>query len=270
MDPRTYLFVPGDRPERFDKAAASGADAIVLDLEDAVAPAAKPAAREAVGAWLTRLPGDRRERAVVRINDAATPWFDDDVAMLAGCGAARVMLPKAESTETVARLRRAARDIGVIALIESARGVVAVEAVAASPGIVRLAYGTLDFALDLDIPPEPPGLLHAAGRIVLASRAAGLPAPVAGVTPELGDEAKLLADFAWARSLGFGAKLCIHPKQVAPLHAALRPGPGEVDWARRVIAAADAAQGAAVQLDGRMIDKPVLQRARGVLARASD
>lgn len=269
-NPRTYLFVPGERPERFDKAAASGADAIMLDLEDAVASAAKSTAREAVGEWLQRLPEDGRERAAVRINDASTPWFGDDVAMLARCNAVRVMLPKAESTEQIAMLRLAVNGIGVVALIESARGVAAAEAIAASPGVVRLAYGTLDFALDLDIPPEPVGLQHAAGRIVIASRAAGLPAPVAGVTPELSDEAKLLADFAWARALGFGAKLCIHPKQVAPLHAALRPGDDEIAWARRVIAAADAAQGAAVQLDGRMIDKPVLQRAHGVLARTSD
>jgi citrate lyase subunit beta/citryl-CoA lyase len=112
------------------------------------------------------------------------------------------------------------------------------------------------------------GLDHAAARLALASRAAGLPAPVAGVTPDIDDETKLLADFARARAHGFGAKLCIHPKQVAPIHAALVPSAIELDWARRVVAVAEGAQGA-VQVDGRMVDKPVLQRAQRLLARAA-
>jgi citrate lyase subunit beta/citryl-CoA lyase len=135
--------------------------------------------------------------------------------------------------------------------------------------VQRLVFGTLDFALDLDIPAEPASLQHAAAAIALASRAAGLPAPVAGVTPELDDEARLLADWHWVRRLGFGAKLCIHPKQVAPLHAALRPSAAELAWAERVIAAAAASSGAAVQLDGRMVDAPVLRRAERLLALAA-
>jgi len=147
--------------------------------------------------------------------------------------------------------------------------VACVDAVASAPGVERLVFGTLDFALDLDIAPEPEGLAHAAACIAIASRAAGLPVPVAGVTPEIGDEPKLLADLAWARRLGFGAKLCVHPRQVAPIHDALRPSAAEVAWAQRVLAAAETSQGAAVQVDGRMVDKPVLQRARWLLARAA-
>ena len=148
------------------------------------------------------------------------------------------------------------------------------EALAECEGVSRLVFGTIDYALDLDLDlsADPAvgdiGLDHAAARLALASRAAGLPAPVAGVTPDIDDETRLLADFARARAHGFGAKLCIHPKQVAPIHAALVPSATELDWARRVVAAAEGSQGA-VQVDGRMVDKPVLQRALRLLARAA-
>lgn len=268
--PRTYLFVPGDRPERFDKARTSGADAVVLDLEDAVSPARKAAARDAIAAAL-----GGGTRWVVRLNDAATPWFSDDLALLAAApaGSVEVMLPKAESPAQVAAVRAVLPTVPVLALIESALGVLQVDAVAAAPGVSRLVFGTLDFALDLDIDitDDSAGLLHAAGRIALASRAAGLAAPVAGVTPEITDDRRLLADLAWARRLGFGAKLCIHPRQVAPLHQALEPDAASLDWARRVLAAVATSPEAhgAVQVDGRMVDKPVVRRAEALLARAS-
>lgn len=268
--PRSYLFVPGDRAERFDKAVASGADRVVLDLEDAVAAPRKTSARDAVGAWLASLAPAARGRCVVRINDVSTPWFDADLEMLARVGAAEAMLPKAERTETVARLREASPATAVLALIESARGVLNAGAIAGAPGVSRLVFGTLDYALDLDLDTsgDPLGLDHAAGCLALASRAAGLAGPVAGVTPEIDDPSRFAADLARARSHGFGAKLCIHPKQVALLHAALRPGDAELEWARRVLDAAEGQVGA-VQVDGRMVDRPVLQRARDVLARAS-
>jgi citrate lyase subunit beta / citryl-CoA lyase len=267
VTPRTYLFVPGDRPERFAKALASGADAVVLDLEDAVLPLHKALARDAIAQWLWRATPADRAQAVVRINDAASPDFDADLRMLAGAPPAAVMLPKAEAAAQVAAVRAVLPAMPVLALVESARGVAGVDALAHAPGVARLVFGTLDFALDLGIAPEPAGLAHAASCIAIASRAAGLPAPVAGVTPELGDEPRLLADLAWARAFGFGAKLCIHPRQVAPIHAALRPTNAELDWAHRVLAAAEGAAGA-VQVDGRMVDKPVLQRAQALLARA--
>ncbi len=108
-----------------------------------------------------------------------------------------------------------------------------------SDGVSRLVFGTLDFALDLDldIGEQSDALIHAAGRLAIASRLADLPSPVAGVTPQIDDEARLLADLAWSRRFGFGAKLCIHPKQVAAIHAALAPSAQELDWARRVLAA---------------------------------
>lgn len=275
---RTYLFVPGDRPERFAKALASGADAVILDLEDAVAPPAKEAARAAVAQALQALPPTADSRLVLRINGEESAWFGADLQMLAALPATMrpaVMLPKAEHLQTLKAVQAACAGIAVLALIESARGVAAAEALAAGAGVARLVFGTLDYALDLDleVTPSSPfgqvGLDAAASRIAVASRAAGLAAPVAGVTTALDDEASLLADWARARAHGFGAKLCIHPRQVAPIHAALAPTAEQVTWAERVLAAAQAAAGAAVQLDGRMVDTPVIERARRIRERAA-
>ena len=267
--PRTYLFVPGTRAERYAKALATGADRVVLDLEDAVAPADKAAARAAIAAWFAAASAADRARIVVRINDAASAHFDADLAALAPLGVAEVMLAKAEAPGQVARLREALPEAGVLALIESARGVAQVDAVAAAAGVRRLVFGTLDFALDLDmdLSVDMAGLDHAAGRIAIAARVAGLDTPVAGVTPQLDDEARLRADLAAARARGFGAKLCIHPKQVGVVHAALAPGAVELDWARRVLEA-DAASPGAARLDGRMVDRPVVLQAERTLARA--
>ena len=264
--PRTYLFVPGDRPERFEKALASGADAVVLDVEDAVSSQAKGVARDAIARFLTRAMPEQRERLVIRINDESSPWFEADLHMLRDNHAAWVMLPKAEKTGTVTRVRAICPAVDVLALIETAVGVLRAEAIATAPGVQRLVFGTIDFALDLGLSGDPVGFDYAASRLALASRAAGLPPPVAGVTPDIHDERPLLADLERARGHGFSAKLCIHPKQIAPIHRALQPSAEEVSWAHRVIAAAESANGA-VQVDGRMIDKPVLQRAHALLAK---
>jgi citrate lyase subunit beta / citryl-CoA lyase len=270
--PRTYLFVPGDRPDRFVKALASGADAVVLDLEDAVLPKAKAAARAAISAFLATTA--QASRVVVRINAVGTPWFAEDLMALAGHPSAAVMLPKAETPHDIATVRTHCRGVALLALVESAAGVLAAESLAAAPGVQRLVFGTLDYALDMGLEGDLAatlGLDHAASRLALASRAAGIAPPVAGVTTAIDDEALLLAELSRARALGFTAKLCIHPRQVAAIHAALAPSADELAWARRVLQAADAtgsAQGA-VQLDGRMVDKPVIERARRVVARAA-
>jgi citrate lyase subunit beta/citryl-CoA lyase len=267
--PLTYLFVPGNRPDRYDKAVAAGAGAVVLDLEDAVAPEHKDGARLAVARWL-RSRAETTERIVVRINDATSAWFEADLELLGETPLLRAMLPKAETPQQVEAVRRALPPGGqVLPLIETAHGVRDVERIAAADGVQRLVFGNLDYGVDLDLSGDERGLIHPCACIALASRCAGLAAPVAGVTPDIDDEARLLADLAFARALGFGAKLCIHPRQVAAIHRALTPSPAEVDWARRVIAAAAASQGA-VQVDGRMVDRPVLLKAQGILDRESD
>ena len=267
--PRTYLFVPGTRPDRFDKALASGADAVVLDLEDAVAPEHKTAAREQVVRWLQSAAPADRARCVLRINDSTSDWFADDLAALPGTGVAQIMLPKAEQAQQIRFVVDAVPGAQVLALIESARGVAQVDEVAGAAGVVRLVFGTLDFALDmdLDVRHDAVGLNHAAARIAIASRIADLAVPVAGVTPQLDDEARLLADLAHMRCHGFGAKLCIHPGQVLPIHRALQPGEAELVWAQRVLAA-DAASPGVARLDGRMVDAPVVRQARRTLQAA--
>lgn len=253
---RTLLFVPGDRPERFDKACASGADAVIVDLEDAVAPAAKARARDAIAHWLTP------ERHVwLRVNAVGTSWFDDDLALARHRGIAGVVLPKAERVDDLHRLD----GLAVIALIESARGIVNAEAIAAAAGVQRLAFGSIDFQADLGIPGEGDALLAFRSRLVLASRLANLPPPIDGVTVAIDDAARLSADTQRARELGFGGKLCIHPKQVPIVQNGFAPTAAEVAWAERVLAAAEAAGGAAVAVDGAMVDRPVLLRARAIV-----
>ncbi|MCE3555994.1 CoA ester lyase [Pseudonocardia sp. RS11V-5] len=268
---RTLLFVPGDRPERFAKAAASGADLIVLDLEDAVAPAAKPAAREAVREWLAAgNPG------MVRINPPGTEWYDDDVAAVVGApgtgaaGPAPVMLPKAqdpaEVAELVAALGPAAQ---VVPLVETALGVHRAVEVCGVEGVVRAGFGSVDLASELGVDPvDREALRFARSALVLGSRAAGAAAPIDGVTTAVRDEPLLLEDCAHGLSLGFTAKMCIHPAQVGPVATAFSPTPEQVEWARAVVGAS-AAGGVAV-VDGKMIDKPVVERARALLLRAGE
>lgn len=257
--PRSYLFVPGNRPERFDKACAAGADAVIVDLEDAVPFADKAAAREAVAAWLS--PG---KPVLVRINGADTAWFADDLALCRMPGVAGVVLPKAEQAGDIARLR-AAGATAVFPLIESATGIDHLRAIASARGVQRLMFGSIDFQLDLGIPGEREELLFFRSQLVLASRLAGIAAPVDGVSTALDDAERLADDARHARQMGFGAKLCIHPKQVQAVNGCFTPGAHELAWAGRVLEAAALANGAAVALDGKMIDRPVILRAQAIV-----
>lgn len=261
MLPRSYLFVPGDRPERIAKAQASGADAVIVDLEDAVAPGNKTAAREAAAGAL-----DAAQPVVLRINGADTVWFDDDVRLLADPGIAAVMLPKATAA-AVAALRAAGGGKPVLALVETAAGMADLAALAAA-GVARLVFGSIDLQLDLDIGDDDLALLPFRMQLVLAARAAGLPPPVDGVTTAFDDAPRIEAEARRARQLGFGAKLCVHPRQVPIVNDAFSPGAAELAWAQRVVDAAAAAGGAAVAVDGRMVDAPVLARAHRLLAAA--
>lgn len=259
---RSLLFVPGDRPERFAKAVASGAHRVILDLEDAVAPAAKDSARNAISAWL-----EAGGEAVVRINAADTPWHAEDLALVRSLGRATVMLPKADGASAAA-VAAALPGRAFIALVETAAALVAIDAVAAAPGVARIAFGSIDFTADSGIEDEAENLTAVRTRIVIASRAAGLAPPIDGVSLELTNEALMREQAQRARRMGFGGKLCIHPRQVEAVHGAFTPQAQEIAWARRVLEAFDASAGAAVALDGKMVDKPVVDRARQILAEA--
>ncbi len=256
-----YLFVPGNRPERFDKALAAGAGSVIVDLQDAVPAAGKDAARAALQSWLAQASAP----VSVRINAADTPWFQADLAVCSSPMVAAIMLSKAENPQDLAACAQAAPQAHLLPLIETAKGFEALSALTAVPGVERLVFGSIDFQLDLGITGEDEELLFFRSQLVLASRLGGLQAPVDGVTTDIHDAHKLQAAAARARRLGFGAKLCIHPAQVAAVNAAFRPSAAEADWARRVVAAAAASAGAAASVDGKMIDLPVIQLARRIL-----
>ncbi|HUD30269.1 MAG TPA: CoA ester lyase [Novosphingobium sp.] len=256
VTPVAPLFVPADRPERFAKAAASGADAVILDLEDAVAPDRKAMARAALACDFTEKP------VIVRINGVGTPWHREDVAAVAGLPFAAIMLPKAERAQEVAAL---AASMPVIALVETARGIAAVREIAQDGGALALTLGTVDYVADLGCEHTREALLAARSEIVLASRLGGLGPPIDGVTLDVRSGGSALDDARHARALGFGGKLAIHPAQVAPILQGMAPAPRECEWARRVLDSGDGA----VALDGMMIDEPVRARARAILRRAA-
>jgi citrate lyase subunit beta/citryl-CoA lyase len=258
---RSYLFVPGNRPERFEKARSSGADAVILDLEDAVSVEGKPAARETVAAWLSP------ERPVyVRVNGTQTEWFADDLRTVSRPGLAGVMLPKVEEPEQVAETASGLGDgTPVLPTLETALGVWNARALAEAPGVERLAFGPVDFRLDTGILGEGEELLYVKTRMVLASRVAGVLPPLDGVTVALDDPEQLVADVQRARSLGFGGKVCIHPRQVGAVNEGFLPTQDEVTWAEKVVRAAETAGSGAIRLGGEFIDPPVVERARAIL-----
>lgn len=256
---RSYLFVPGHKPERFAKALASGAHHVVVDLEDAVAPADKGAARDGVANWLAS-----QRDVFVRINAAETEWFDDDVRMLAAFPGVGVMLAKADD-RTLTTLVGMLPGRRSLALLETVRGYLRLQELAAVEGLERIAFGSVDFSAESGISDEGEALTAVRTNIVLASRHAGLAAPIDGVSVNFTAEAAIVRDARRSRQLGFGAKLCIHPAQVAPVHAAFAPCAEEVEWARRVLDAFETSRGAATAVDGKMIDKPVVDRARQIV-----
>lgn len=267
MDPnvaRSWLFVPATRPERFAKAVASGADMVILDLEDAVPAEEKDAARRAAATWMA---GDGV--AAVRVNPADSDHHDDDVAAIAGLpGLRAVLLPMAESVAAIAGLReRLGPDVALVPQLETALGLLRAVDLAAAPGVRRLAFGHLDFAVDIDAAPHPQALLYARSAIVVASRAARVAGPVDSVTTDLDDGEVTRDDATQARALGFTGKLCIHPRQVAAVNAAMGPSRDDVAWARRVL---EAGTTGAARVDGQMVDAPVIARAQRIMSRAGD
>ena len=264
---RSFLFVPGHRPERFAKALASGADAVIIDLEDAVPLDAKDTARSALLSAWADFDADQRARLLVRVNPVGTPWHEADLAAVASLpGLGALMLPKAENPQQLEHAFTAC-GVPVLPLIESAEGVGQMDAIARASGVLRLGLGHIDLQADLRIicGPDEAEIAPIRLAMVVASRRAHLPAPVDGVTTATTDADVLARDAQRSRRFGFGAKLCIHPAQVAGVHQALAPTEAECDWARRVLVAEVAAGGGAFSVDGKMVDPPVLLLARQIL-----
>lgn len=261
LDSTTPLFVPGDRPERYRKAASSGTDAIIIDLEDAVAPDAKSTAREAVSAAGPLLDSIA---VFVRINGVGTPWHADDIRALSTLPVSGIMLPKAECAADIVSISAAVPGTPIIALIETAAGLAAARAIACAQSTGRLAFGSIDFCADVGTQHTRDALLLARSEIVLASRLGGLLAPLDGVTTSIEDAYLIKDDATYANMLGFGGKLCIHPRQLVSARAGFLPSPEDVTWAEMVIAADNEG---AVRVNGAMVDAPVRARAQKILRR---
>lgn len=267
---RSFLFLPADRLQRLEKALTSGAHMVIIDLEDAVAPDAKPAARACLQTQWTSFDPMARSRIAIRINAASTPWHEEDCKLidsLATQGLGGLVLAKTESLQPLGRLAQQASGVPLLPLIESANGLAALDQIARAPGVARLLFGHLDFQIDLGLQcaPDERELDTVRLAFVMASRRAGLPGPVDGVTVDLQHPHQLESDTQRSKRFGFTGKLCIHPKQVSTVNASLGPTPAQVEWAHRVLGAASEQQAGAFQFEGAMVDAPVLARARSYL-----
>ncbi len=276
---RTLLFVPATTPERFPKALGSGADAVIIDLEDAVPPGRKSEARRAAVGFLVGRPEGGHPPVFVRINGAGTPWMNDDLEAVSRFGLAGIFLPKAEKPEDVSALgERCVALAGkggfsppaLVPIVETARGVLdAFPIVSGVPSCAGLALGGEDFACDVSALRTPEGheLSLARMQVVLAARAVGA-LPIDTVYTDFRDEAGLMRDAEWARQLGFAGKLVIHPRQVGPVNRVFSPSPEEAEQAGAVVSAFETAQGrgeAVASLEGKMLDPAVVDRARRVV-----
>ena len=256
---RSYLFAPGHNAKLLNRVFQAGADAVMLDLEDAVPPDAKVAARAMVAEALLDHP------AWVRVNAAQTAWCEADLDAVAD-RALGIRIPKVESAGDVEWVTARAPGKPIICAIESARGVLAAQEIAAVPGVRFLAMGGVDLQRDLNTSGGNLQTLYARSYLVLASRAAGIEPPIDSVFPLLDDTAGLRDQAQFARSLGFFGKSAIHPRQLDILHEIFTPTAGEIEWAQSVLAGFEATGGGGFALpSGEFVDLPVADRARRLL-----
>jgi citrate lyase subunit beta/citryl-CoA lyase len=270
---QTFLFLPGHRPEFFNKALASASKAIIIDLEDAVPPEQKKQARAHIQEFWQNCSADNRKRVLIRINPIDTDFTNEDLTFLNVLeGPINVVVPKVESLEQLNQFAGQVPSLNfIIPIIESARGIDSVKAIASHPLVLRLALGNIDTQADLGLrcDEEETELLPVKYAINLASRLAGIAPPIDGVSTDIHNSELLTKDTHRAKRLGFGAKLCIHPKQVDVVTSCFTPTEKEIDYAKRVVEADSNSQGAAVQLDGKMIDRPVVLLAKRTLQLAN-
>ena len=263
-----FLFVPGTRPERFVKALDSGADAVILDLEDAVPEDEKEHERSAIRAAWPQFTAEQKKRLVLRSNSPGTKFYAADLILAQELDIACLLIPKSESLDQINGAAQILPNTAIVPMIETAIGLDQLKELANSNQVLRLALGNIDLQADLGMvcDLQETELQIARYQIVLASRLAKIAPPIDGVTPSTDDIDRIHADAQRAKRMGFGAKLCIHPKQVAAVKTAFMPSKEEVSWAQRVIEADKASKGGAIKLDGRMIDRPVVLLAQRTLA----
>ena len=265
---RSLLFVPGSRPDRFEKALAAGADVVCIDLEDAVAPDGKDAAREAVLGFIANRSSGEGPVLGLRVNAVGTPEGERDLDALGGANRADfVMIPKVVDTGDVEAVRTSFGRDAIVTVLESARGILEAEHIADHPAVIAALYGAIDLAADIGCSLDWEAHLYGRSRCALAFGAAGKPV---FDTPflDVKDAEGLKEMTRRAARLGIHARSAIHPAQIAPIHEALAPSTEEIAHARRVVEAFEAAESGVALLDGKMIELPVIKSARRVLARA--
>lgn len=277
---RTYMFTPGNHPRRVEKVLTLDADAVILDLEDAVAISEKEATRATI---VEALKGPRDVRAYVRVNDLGTPFCYGDLTEVVGPWLDGVMLPKVESAAQIetadwllTNLERAhgmeAGAVDLLPIVETGLGLGNARAIAAArPRVKRLSFGAADFCKDMGMrwTAAEAELTPARAEIALASRIAGIEPPLDSVWIAIKDMDGLVASARRVKELGYQGKLCIHPDQIGPVNDVFTPTDDEAAFARKVVAAFETAEAeglAAIQVDGQMIDYPVVEEARRTLA----
>lgn len=265
-----FLFVPGTRPERFQKALDSGADAVILDLEDAVPEEEKELARNAIRSAWPSFTQEQKGRLVIRSNSPGSKFYSADLILAKELDITCILIPKSESPDQINGAALVLPNTAIIPMIETALGLEHLREIANSNQVIRLALGNIDLQVDLGMTcgVDETELQTARFQIVLASRLAEIAPPIDGVTPSTDNIEQITHDAKRAKRMGFGAKLCIHPKQVAIVQAAFMPSQEDLVWAKKVIEADKASKGGAVKLDGRMIDRPVVLLAQRTLALA--
>lgn len=271
---RSFLFVPASRPERFSKALRAGAGCVVLDLEDAVGIDQKNTARLNIEKNIELFSRDELEKTLVRINPAGSPWYEEElnaISKWSAMGLGGVLLPKAERVSDIRHLAGfLSVSTAIVPLVESLAGLDSLDSLAQVPETARLAFGHLDFQLDLGMNcgANEVELNSVRFTFVAASSRAGLPSPIDGVTANTRDAEALLNDCKRARAFGFGGKLCIHPSQVETVNRALAPSEQEIEWAQRVIETLRIKGDEAFSVDGKMVDLPVIRQAEETLRQA--
>jgi citrate lyase beta subunit len=272
---RSLLFAPGSDARKLGKALASSADGVVCDLEDAVAPEDKERARAVTAAALAGAdapagaessshPGQLR---LVRVNAIGTTWFRDDLALTTTLPLDGIVLPKA-SPEAVDAL--GLDGMPVVAIVETALGLQRAFEIASKPRVAALLLGSVDLGAEVGLETRPDGqeILYARSKISFDSAAAGLRGPIDVVHLDFGDTVGLEEQCRLARALGFRGKACIHPAQLDTINAVFAPSEGEVEWARGVIDAFEGQSEGVLAVNGTMVDRPVVERARRVLREA--
>jgi citrate lyase subunit beta / citryl-CoA lyase len=274
---RSYLFVPATKSSYIQKAVDSEVDCIILDLEDSVVPSEKQSARESVKETLGKY--KERKPFFIRINDITTPHWMGDLTYAFHYGATGVIVPKVEGIEGIRQVCHQIRkwmklnnqDFEVIPLIESAKGIRYMYEIAAEDNLItRLAFGSIDFSLDIDCELTPGGLelLYARSQMVISSKAAGIGAPIDAVYPDLSNTNGLIYEATFAKQIGFKSKMIIHPKQIPFVHQVFSPSANDVEQARKIVEAFENAEkqgSASIQVGNKLVDYPVYKKAKKLL-----